>query len=200
MASALYPLVEEAEPLEESLNQFKSLYFTQRDEMYSRKLGINPGTDEGAGLIEGVLHLLEKTSMDMTLFWRNLSKLKVEESESHLAQLEKDSYLHPAAFKEFHEEWKLWLDRLGRLIQTENKDEQERKAGMNEVNPKYVLRNYMAQLAIEAAEKEDYSLFHELFAMLQAPYDEQPEFEKWFAKRPDWALNKVGSSMLSCSS
>ncbi len=58
----------------------------------------------------------------------------------------------------------------------------------------------MAQLAIDAADKEDYSLVDELFQLLKNPYDEQPEFEKWFAKRPDWARTKVGCSMLSCSS
>ena len=71
---------------------------------------------------------------------------------------------------------------------------------MNQVNPKYVLRNYMAQLAIDAADKGDYSLIEELYQMLKLPYDEQPEYEKWFAKRPEWARNKVGCSMLSCSS
>jgi uncharacterized protein YdiU (UPF0061 family) len=58
----------------------------------------------------------------------------------------------------------------------------------------------MAQLAIDAAEKGDYSIVVELFNVLQKPYEEQPEFEKWFAKRPDWAREKVGCSMLSCSS
>ena len=76
----------------------------------------------------------------------------------------------------------------------------DRKLKMNKLNPKYVLRNYMAQLAIEAAEKEDYSFINELHELLKHPYDEQPENEKWFAKRPDWARNKVGCSMLSCSS
>ena len=71
---------------------------------------------------------------------------------------------------------------------------------MNQTNPKYVLRNYMAQLAIEAADKGDYSIIDELDQMLKKPYDEQPEMEKWFAKRPDWAKDKVGCSMLSCSS
>ena len=68
------------------------------------------------------------------------------------------------------------------------------------MNPKYVLRNYMAQTAIELAEKEDYSLIDELYSLLLNPYDEQPGFEKWFNKRPDWARQKIGSSMLSCSS
>ncbi|MFY7757415.1 MAG: hypothetical protein ACOVP9_03365, partial [Flavobacterium stagni] len=71
---------------------------------------------------------------------------------------------------------------------------------MNRVNPKYVLRNYMAQLAIDAANQDDFSLIHELHELLKKPYDEQPEHEKWFAKRPDWARTKVGCSMLSCSS
>lgn len=75
----------------------------------------------------------------------------------------------------------------------------DRKAKMNKVNPKYVLRNYMAQLAIDAAEKEDYTLIEELYELLKQPYDEQPQKEKWFSKRPDWARNK-GCSMLSCSS
>jgi len=58
----------------------------------------------------------------------------------------------------------------------------------------------MAQLAIDAAEQGDYSLIDQFYTMLQNPYSEQPQFEKWFAKRPQWAANKVGCSMLSCSS
>ena len=72
---------------------------------------------------------------------------------------------------------------------------------MKMANPKYVLRNWMAQLAIDAAEKEDYSVAIELYEMLKNPYDEQPNYEeKWFQKRPEWARHRVGCSMLSCSS
>ena len=63
-----------------------------------------------------------------------------------------------------------------------------------------MLRNYIAQLAIDDANKGDYTLLHDLQNMLKTPYNEQPKYEKWYAKRPDWAREKVGCSMLSCSS
>jgi uncharacterized protein YdiU (UPF0061 family) len=72
---------------------------------------------------------------------------------------------------------------------------------MNNANPKYVLRNWMAQLAIDGANKGDFSICEELYQLLKNPYSEQPEFEeKWFKKRPEWARHRVGCSMLSCSS
>ena len=72
---------------------------------------------------------------------------------------------------------------------------------MKLANPKYVLRNWMAQLAIDAAEKEDFSIAIELYELLKKPYSEQSEYEeKWFIKRPEWARHRVGCSMLSCSS
>jgi uncharacterized protein YdiU (UPF0061 family) len=71
---------------------------------------------------------------------------------------------------------------------------------MNNINPKYILRNYMLQLTIEAAEKGDYSLLQEMQDLLKNPYKELPQFEKWYSKMPEWARNKVGSSVLSCSS
>ena len=71
---------------------------------------------------------------------------------------------------------------------------------MDAVNPKYVLRSYMSQMAIDEADKGNYTLIDELFQLLKTPYAEQLENEKWSEKRPEWARNKVGCSMLSCSS
>ena len=76
----------------------------------------------------------------------------------------------------------------------------ERKTSMNSCNPKFVLRNYMAQEAIDAATAGDYSRITLLQKVLSTPYDEQAN-EDWLAvKRPDWARHKVGCTALSCSS
>jgi uncharacterized protein YdiU (UPF0061 family) len=71
---------------------------------------------------------------------------------------------------------------------------------MNRVNPKYVFRNYLAQLAIDALEKDDVSVMERLLAVLERPYDEQPAHQDLAARRPEWARQRPGCSALSCSS
>jgi uncharacterized protein YdiU (UPF0061 family) len=71
---------------------------------------------------------------------------------------------------------------------------------MNSVNPKYVPRNYLAQLAIDALENDDASVLERLMRVLQRPYDEQPEHDELAERRPEWARHRAGCSALSCSS
>ena len=117
-----------------------------------------------------------------------------------MAQIKEASYASDPLWNENEPKWASWLQQYAKRLLLENVSQEERQKNMLSVNPKYVLRNYMAQLAIEDAEKGKYDLLHEMHKLLKKPYAEQAEMEKWFALRPDWALNKVGCSQLSCSS
>ena len=113
----------------------------------------------------------------------------------------KDAFYKPEEIKgEVLFFWKDWFGLYLARLQKETASDAERKKKMNTINPKYVLRNYMSQVAIDASDKGDHSIVNELFELLKKPYDEQVDSEKWFVKRPEWARTKAGCSMLSCSS
>ncbi len=198
LANALYPLIEETEGLESILQGFKQEYLSESLDMMLSKIGLERKINIDAQLIDELKELLENSSIDMTIFFRNLSQF--HDPNSFIETIHAASYLEDDKFNAFIDSWLSWLSDYANRLKVDPKSREERIVSMNKVNPKYVLRNYMAQLAIEAAEKGDYALIDELYHLLLRPYDEQPEMETWFAKRPDWALNKVGCSMLSCSS
>jgi uncharacterized protein YdiU (UPF0061 family) len=149
--------------------------------------------------------VLQLAETDMTIFYRKLATLDVSNSDANqksdlLEPLLEAYYLPEQLNHDVRQRINNWLtDYLGRLRQ-DGMDQALRRERMNAVNPKYVLRNYLAQLAIDDAEVGDNSLVLELLDLLRRPYDEQPDREKFAAKRPDWARTRVGCSMLSCSS
>ena len=122
------------------------------------------------------------------------------ESSRYCPNLTEHEHFHDEVTGTIKEKWNTWFVRYAARLQKEEITSKERKEKMNQVNPKYVLRNYMAQLAIDDANKGDYTLIETLFQLLKKPYEEQPENQQWFVKRPEWARHKVGCSMLSCSS
>lgn len=169
--------------------------------MMQSKLGLQINDKEDRDLIQELIDLLQEIETDMTIFFRNLSLvLKNDTPETALTKIEFAFYNANDCNESITLKWHNWFTKYSNRLQLETFSDAERSSAMNQVNPKYVLRNYMAQLSIDAAEKEDYSILKELFELLQKPYEEQPEYEKWFAKRPDWARVKIGCSMLSCSS
>jgi uncharacterized protein YdiU (UPF0061 family) len=201
LANALYPLIQEAAPLESILEAFQSQYEKEYLNMMRNKLGLSTTEEEDNQLIHILTENLQLTETDMTIFFRKLSQIKKEESAEDAFELIKESfYKVEEVIDKTNDSWMYWFTQYLNRLQQESISDSDRKVAMDKVNPKYVLRNYMSQLAIEAAEKEDYSLIEELHLLLKNPYQEQDKYQKWFAKRPDWAREKIGSSMLSCSS
>ncbi|WP_369997009.1 YdiU family protein [Winogradskyella sp.] len=200
LANALYPLVEDVEPFEEILNKYKTNFEIKSLDMMRSKIGLHTKQKNDLNLIQGLEDCLLSSETDMTIFFRLLSDYKKGKVEKGVATIEKAFYKPEEIIGKILEQWKDWFESYDQRLSIEDLDDNERKKKMNLVNPKYVLRNYMAQIAIDDADNGDYKLIDELFNLLKKPYNEQPDYEKWFAKRPDWARHKVGCSMLSCSS
>ena len=200
LANALYPLVNEAEGFEAILGNFGEQKIERYKAMMRSKLGLQLKDEKDAVLIQELEDCLQHIETDFTIFFRLLADF---ESEKHSEgfQLISEAFYTPKTITEaIKTRWNLWFLSYAERLKRETISAQARKKQMNSINPKYVLRNYMAQLAIDDANKGDYGLIDELFNLLKQPYAEQPEHEKWFAKRPEWARHKVGCSMLSCSS
>jgi len=201
LANALFPLIENADALEKILHQYREDESIAYTNMMRSKLGLKNKAESDEELIKDLERILQLTETDMTIIFRKLSDLKKLEYNKGL-DIIAQSFYEPYDLKDpvVKENWEKWFKAYGEKLLVEPLNDENRKIEMNKVNPKYVLRNYMAQLAIDDADSGDYKLIDELFQLLKKPYDEQPENEKWFAKRPEWARSKVGCSMLSCSS
>ena len=189
LLEAMVPLMEQPDLLHDVLDAYTNAYSTYQNEMWAKKLGLDEFRDDDESLIRDLNELLQRVETDMTIFFRLLSSIQ-EPTIQSLA----DAFYDPTTIP--MEEWNAWLLTWWQRVHSSP----DRKAMLSS-NPKYVLRNWMAQLAIDAAESGDLSVCNELYTLLQNPYDEQIEFEeKWFQKRPEWARHKIGCSMLSCSS
>ena len=201
LANAIYPLVNDTQPFEEILSKYQLDFQTSYVEMMLSKLGLKMEGPEDLDYVRATESILQVVETDMTIFFRLLATVKMTDSvDLALEKIKEAFYIEDELDVEEKSQWSTWFSQYLERLKHQEVSDEERKEKMNKVNPKYVLRNYMAQLAIDDANKGDYTLLHTFQTLLRNPYEEQVEHEKWFSKRPDWARTKVGCSMLSCSS
>ncbi|MEQ1529639.1 MAG: protein adenylyltransferase SelO [Methylococcales bacterium] len=212
LANALYPLIEQVQPLQEAMNVYKKTFEQGWQDMMAAKLGLitfQQGTDND--LCTELLYLLQLLETDMSIFFRKLALLDISKQSDSAAEHDKliapllDAYYQPEQLNAENTALiATWLKKYSARVAQEQgssaEAQQDRRNRMNAVNPKYVLRNYMAQQAIDAAAQGDFSMVNDLLGLLRHPYDEQPDNEKYAVKRPEWARQRAGCSMLSCSS
>jgi len=204
MANAIYPLIDDAEALRNILNDYVTVYTDKWQQMRADKLGLAQFKPDDEDLNQTLNKVMQISETDMTLFYRHLADIKLadidKDDNSLLETLMPAFYAPDALSNDDKHDIAEWVRSYLTRVQDDGIDDDSRKSSMNRVNPKYILRNYLSQLAIEKSEQGDHSLVNELLDVMRHPYDEQPEYEQYAAKRPDWARNKPGCSMLSCSS
>jgi protein adenylyltransferase len=196
LAEALLPLVRK-ETLEAGLALYAETFNSRWQRAFMEKIGLASWNDGDVELLRGMFEALAEAETDFTLFFRSLAALDPERPS-----LEP---LHRAFYTDAPRPLlKKWLEhytlRLREESGKEGHDEPARLRRMNGANPKYVPRNYLAQLAIDALEKGDSSVLERLMKVLARPYDEQPEHDALAERRPEWARHRAGCSALSCSS
>lgn len=208
LANAILPLVEKVEPLQEALAVYSQSFLAGWKRMMAAKLGLtafDPQADES--LVTELFAILPLVETDMTIFFRSLSLFDADDDSAEgtfdeilMEKLSEAWYVPEQLTDAYRTRLAGWLRRYLARLREDNTPAESRRRSMNAVNPKYVLRNYLAQLAIDRAEEGDFSMVTELLEVLRNPYDEQPGKEKFAEKRPDWARHRPGCSMLSCSS
>lgn len=196
LANALLPLIDDPKPLEGALTEFASNYQHRWQTMMAAKLGLPSYEDK---LINRLLALLSNHEIDMTLFFRGLGHITSSASDP-FAQLADAYYLPEHTHGNAREDMEHWVRDYLAAAKHQNQDDDARQQLMRKTNPKYLLRNYLAQVAIDRAETGDYKEVDTLLEILRRPYDEQPEHDGYAQKRPEWARHRAGCSMLSCSS
>jgi uncharacterized protein YdiU (UPF0061 family) len=208
LASALYPLVEESEPLEKILGQAVDRYQAEWQQMMAAKLGLTefrPASD--LALVTELLNILAAVETDMTIFFRRLAGVALPPKRAgsgfsaEIPRKLRDAYYQPDQLTDpYLRRLGAWLGQYAERLEQDGIPPRERSRRMKAVNPKYVLRNYLAQEAIDLAEAGDYGRVTTLLELLRRPYDSQPSMERFAARRPEWARHRPGCSMLSCSS
>jgi len=207
LGQALTPLTNDVAQTEAVLETYREHFGAAMLGLMRAKLGLAlatsaPGSQESVGasgdlrgrvekLIQDTVALLHDQRVDWTLFWRRLAFVHARDTCGDAPA--RDLFADRAAFD-------AWAGEYRQLLQDENSRDEQRRERMNRVNPKYILRNHLAEAAIRLARGDhgprDFSEIARILQLLRRPFDEQPQFEAYAAAPPDWA----GALQLSCSS
>jgi serine/tyrosine/threonine adenylyltransferase len=186
LAQALLPLSQK-EDLKAALDRYTPLCEGRYMELMRAKCGLAETKEEDASLIQDLLALMHLHHVDYTSFFRALGLFQA--GTESLNELLRDFFLDRASFDQ-------WARRYKDRLRQEGSRDEDRLVRMNRVNPKYVLRNYLAQTAIEKAQKKDYTEIDRLLVLLQNPYSDHPGMDAYAAPPPNWGKHLA----VSCSS
>lgn len=186
LAQALLPLVEK-EALKAGLDTYQPLFEQAYQKRMREKFGFTDERADDDELIRDFLGLLQGSHADYTIVFRELSKFSTADSATN--EELREHFLNRDRFDE-------WRVRYRNRLRDERTRDDERRDRMNRVNPRYVLRNYLAQTAIEKAQNKDFSEVDRLFVLLQDPFTEQPGMEAYALPPPNWGKHLS----VSCSS
>ncbi len=187
LGQALLPLIGETDDVYDALSVFKPTFESSMQTLWQEKFGFSSTLEGDAALVERLFALMAGSRVDFPYFFRQLSSISLIDTQTDHPL--RDLFIDRSAFD-------VWLSEYRQRLTQENSNDTRRKEAMNKVNPKYVLRNYLAQIAIDKSQNKDFSEVKNLLQILQNPFDEQPEHEKYAALPPDWAAGIE----VSCSS
>lgn len=188
LGQALMPLIGDVDQAQQALGVYQGEFAATLDYLLHAKLGLASAEDDDASLLEDLFKAMTASHVDFTNFFRGLGNLTVDGNSAGDAAV-RDMFIDRDGFD-------AWAARYRARLRSENSIDAARKQAMDAVNPKYVLRNYLAQQAIDKAVARDYSEIDRLLAILERPFDEQPEHAAYAALPPDWASDLE----VSCSS
>ena len=182
LATSLTSLIDN-EDLISALKQYEPEFLDQFRHIMAGKIGLEEYRHDDEQLINQLLELLQINNVDYSIFFRALSAFSDDN------QSIRDQFVDREGFD-------VWAEKYSTRLAQQNLTDQQRQQSMNALNPKYVLRNYIAQAAIDAAKQGDYSEVHLMLNVLQSPFEEHPQAEKYAGLPPNWA----DQLSVSCSS
>jgi uncharacterized protein YdiU (UPF0061 family) len=198
LADALSTILPNTEGLADAITHYDNTYLKALTSSLAGKFGLDTWQDSDGELVNRIFELMTRAEVDMTLCFTKLAELEIS---APMIDVIKDAFYTEQGFKQFGDDIQQWLNTYAKRVQQSKLSPAERLTKMQSHNPRYVLRNYMAQEAIDLlTEKGDNKRLLSLLQLLKNPYTQQAGMSQFEQKRPDWARQKAGCSMLSCSS